>query len=152
MMLQRNLNLLALTPRQLSSHHTEAFQPSRNLHCQSCSFCKGKAKKTATNRYKQIAFAAMHKLRTAQPMKLQAKCSSPAQSAVGKFPLRRQSQIHLKTWKKVSKVDSSPCTSNCSNTCSAAAKAQHDFQWGKQRHRNITQQTCTVILHSNPKQ
>lgn len=50
MMLQRNLNLLALTPRQLSSHHTEAFQPSRNLHCQSCSFRKGKAK----NSHKQI--------------------------------------------------------------------------------------------------
>ena len=50
MMLQRNPNLLALTPMQLSSHHTGAFQPSRNLHCQSCTFCKGKAK----NSHKQM--------------------------------------------------------------------------------------------------
>ena len=110
MMLQRN-------PQEIFTARAVAFATAKQ--------------KTATNTCKHlstIAFAAMHKLRTAQPMKLQAKCSSPVQSAVGKFPLRRQSKLHLKTWKKVSKVDSLPCTSNCSNTSTAAAKAQHDFQ------------------------
>ena len=146
MMLQRNPNLLALTPMQLSSHHTGASSPQEIFTARAVPFARAK-QKTATNRCKHlstIAFAAMHKHRTAQPMKLQAKCSTPVQSAVGKSPLRRQSKLHLKTWKKVSKVDSSPCTSNCSNTCAAQ----------QQKHNMISSEANkdTGTLHSKPAQ
>ena len=155
MMLQRNPNLLALTPMQLSSHHTGAFQPSRNLHCQSCTFCKGKAK----NSHKQMQTFKHHcfcchaqtQNSTTHETASQVLHSSP----VCCWKISFEEAIKTPSQDLEEGVQSRFIAMHqqlLKYLCSTAAKAQHDFQRGKQRHRNITQQTCTVILHSNPKQ